>query len=325
MVCVTPVRNEAWILDRFLRSTARWADHIVVADQASTDATREIAARHPKVVLVDNPTSGYDEGARQRLLLDAARRIPGPRLIVALDADEALGGAETAEWAALRTAPPGTAFAFDWVNLLPDETAWIPREQVILALVDDGGEHRGEPIHSTRLPVGDRRAVVPTRELEVLHFQYLDWTRMASKQRWYQCWEALEHPAKRPTQIYRQYHRMDGFPRDEVHPMRSSWRDALREAALPPPSPGAVHWWDEEVFDWIVRHGPERFARLAIWDVDWSSVGRRLGRDVAHERVRDPRGRFTRLVHRWLAHSQRHDPRSARTRMLQRMLIPLGW
>jgi len=34
IVVVTPVRNEAWILERFLSVTSRFADHIIIADQA---------------------------------------------------------------------------------------------------------------------------------------------------------------------------------------------------------------------------------------------------------------------------------------------------
>src|SRR4051794_21317449 len=100
VICVTPVRNESWILDRFLRAAELWADHIVVADQASTDGSREIAEGFEKVRVIENTAPAYDEGARQRLLLDAAREIPGRRLIVALDADEALaaGWEDTAEW-----------------------------------------------------------------------------------------------------------------------------------------------------------------------------------------------------------------------------------
>src|SRR5437667_3161139 len=94
IICLTPVKNEAWILDRFLQCASLWADHIIVADQCSEDESREIVGRHPKVILIENPSPVYDEGARQKLLLEAARRIPGKRLLIALDADEML----TANW-----------------------------------------------------------------------------------------------------------------------------------------------------------------------------------------------------------------------------------
>lgn len=330
VICVTPVRNEAWILQRFLDAAALWADHVIVADQASADGSREIALAHPKVTFVDNPVGAYDEGARQRLLLEAARRIPGPRLIVALDADEALSATwqDSTEWDAVRAAPPGTAFAFDWVNVLPGgDRAWLPPHKPVFAFMDDGTEHRGERIHSTRVPVPDPDRVVALDDLKVLHFQHTDWKRMQSKQRWYQCWEALEHPSKRPIQIYRQYHRMDAFPPQEIRPLDEHWLDGYAEQGIDMRKvpDDDLYWWDEEVFDWIVEHGPRAFRKLALWDADWSDVGRRLGREVAPTRVRDPRGRFAKGTHRWLDMTQRRNPDSPLTRWTQRLMIPFGW
>ena len=155
-IVVTPVRNETWILDRFLRCASLWADHIVIADQGSTDGSREIAARHPKVTLVDNPGAAYDEGARQRLLLEAARGFPGPRLIFALDADEILTAtwAESAAFRDLADAAPGTVVAMRWANVLPGvHSCWLPEEGIVFGYVDDGADHPGERIHSVRLPV----------------------------------------------------------------------------------------------------------------------------------------------------------------------------
>jgi hypothetical protein len=43
-----------------------------------------------KVILIENPSPTYNEFAREKLLIEAARNISGPRLLVALDADEAL-------------------------------------------------------------------------------------------------------------------------------------------------------------------------------------------------------------------------------------------
>ena len=116
LICLTPVRNEAWVLERFLQCASVWADHIVVADQISDDGSREIAARHPKVILVDNPASDYNEGERHRLLFERARQIPAARrVMIALDADEVLSAdwEQSDEWAMLRSAKPGTAIRFE--------------------------------------------------------------------------------------------------------------------------------------------------------------------------------------------------------------------
>src|SRR5207247_11196654 len=91
VVVVAPVRNEAWILERFLTVTSRFADHIIIADQRSTDDSRAICSRYPKVRVIDNPTDEFNERDRQLLLLRHARAlVPSPRVILALDADEIL-------------------------------------------------------------------------------------------------------------------------------------------------------------------------------------------------------------------------------------------
>ena len=35
IICLTPVKNEGWILERFLKCTSLWADYIIIADQSS--------------------------------------------------------------------------------------------------------------------------------------------------------------------------------------------------------------------------------------------------------------------------------------------------
>src|ERR1041384_653068 len=82
IICLTPVKNEAWILDRFIQCASVWADHIVIADQGSTDGSREIASKYRKVTLIDNSSPTYNESERQKTLLSAARRFPGPRLLI---------------------------------------------------------------------------------------------------------------------------------------------------------------------------------------------------------------------------------------------------
>ena len=77
LVVLTPVKNEGWILDRFLAITTRLADHVIVADQRSTDDSRAIAARYPNVTVVDNADPGFSEAARQSLLAQPSRLRAG--------------------------------------------------------------------------------------------------------------------------------------------------------------------------------------------------------------------------------------------------------
>jgi glycosyltransferase involved in cell wall biosynthesis len=326
VICVTPVRNEAWILERFLRSASEWADVIVVADQASEDESRAIARSFPKVRLIANRSPAYDEGARQALLLGEARKVPGRRVIVALDADEALSAnvLASSEWERLKRAPGGTVAFFDWVNLQPGlETAWIPSEPIPFALVDDGAEHTGTQVHSRRVPLRDGSPKLRIDEVKVLHFQHVDWRRMQSKQRWYQCWEALNHPEKRPIQIYRQYHRMDAFPASEMHEADRSWLEPGTEFGDGRAREALLHW-DHEVLAWLAEHGAQRFRRIAIWDVDWLSLARAWGHQVTPATLGDPRTPFERAVHGWLRRTQPIAGRR-RIRAIQRALAPLGW
>jgi glycosyltransferase involved in cell wall biosynthesis len=329
VICITPVRNEAWILDRFLSAAELWADHIVLADQGSTDDTREIAAGFGKVRVIANESPGYDEGARQRLLLEAAREVPGRRLIVALDADEALTSDtwKTPEWRAALAAEPGTVLAFEWVNLLPGrERVFVPRERVSFAFVDDERDHAGARIHSTRVPVGSGAPILEMDAVKVLHLQYTAWKRMESKQRWYQAWERINHPEKRPIQIFRQYNRMLAFPEEELRPYDPAWLEGYRERGIEldeHPDDSSL-WWDEEVAGWLVARGTDPFRRIDLWDVDWPAAARAADLTAAPGALADPRSRFERYVHRWLRATQR-KPDARSTRFFQRLLIPLGW
>src|SRR5947209_8846985 len=126
VVVVTPVRNEAWILERFLTVTSRFADHIIIADQRSTDDSRAICSRYPKVRVIDNPTDEFNERDRQLLLRRHARAlVPSPRVILALDADEILAAnaVDTPSWRMMLAARPGTIVCFERVDLYetPDQ------------------------------------------------------------------------------------------------------------------------------------------------------------------------------------------------------------
>ena len=307
MICLTPVRNESWVLDLFLRCASLWADHIIIADQGSTDGSCEIARRHPKVRLIENPSADFNEPERQALLIEEARRIPGPRFLVALDADEILSAntLTSDEWDHALKMPPGSVIGFPRIDLyhspeqyffssVEDAHFWAP-----LGYVDDEAEHVGAQIHSFRVPMPDNSPRLNLKDVFFLHYQFCDLSRAASKHRWYRCFERVHFPEKSPGKIHRIYDWMEriGTP---IRPSLSEWFAAYQAHGIDTGLVGRseLFWWDWEVLRLFAEHGPEFFRGIDIWSVNWEAM-RRRGLELGIERlpdypIQDPR----RLQHR---------------------------
>jgi hypothetical protein len=164
-------------------------------------------------------------------------------------------------------------------------------------------------------------------DVRVLHYQYVAWQRMTSKQRWYQCWERIHHPHRRPISIFRQYQRMLGWPAEEMQPFRAEWLEGYERAGIDMRTVEAERetWWDREVVRWMAARGPGFFSKQAVWDgVEWPAVARAAGIDAPAEQFKDPRSGIERAVHKWLESTQ---SRAAewKVRWVQRALRIAGW
>jgi hypothetical protein len=315
-ICVMPVKNEAWVLERSLTSASSWADVIIVADQDSTDDSAQIASGFEKVRLIRNSDPAYSEHRRQTQLIDAAREVQGPRLILSLDADEVLSANVTgnAEWEAFKDSPPGTAIRFPKAELLPGLHEWFELSggDVIHGFVDDGRPYEGGVIHGPRLPVPPPENFIRPRSVWLLHLRATDTRRNDAKQRWYQCWEAINNPSARPVTIFRTYHQHLGKQTRATPP---EWTAGYKELGLDlaeTPDAGPP-WWEKEILALFERHGPARFRKFDVFDSDVS--------DLAHL---DPRSPFERLVHAWLRRTQSSSGRLD-VRLIQRGLRRYGW
>ncbi|MFH5805571.1 glycosyltransferase family 2 protein [Alienimonas sp. DA493] len=279
LICLTPVKNEAWILRQFLAAASRWADQIVVADQQSDDDSRAICEEFPKATLVDNRFPGYDEAARQALLIETARDLcPGPRVLLALDADEALSGEflnETVRGRLFGLAP-GTVLRFRWANLLPGVGTYHNGPPLPIGFVDDGRSHVGSTLHSARVPTGDNCDVWDSGSVRLLHYQLTNEPRMRSKHRWYKCFERVTYPNKPIAAIEQLYTWMDRVER-APRPCPESWFAPYEEAGIEMRSVPEEDdfWWDREVLRMFAEHGVDRFRALDIWNFDWEAARRR--------------------------------------------------
>lgn len=310
VICITPVRNEAWILDRFMKAASVWADRIIVADQLSDDGSPEIVAKYPKAVLIRNTSEAFNEPERQKLLIDEARKIPGKRLLIALDSDEFLTAnvLTSIEWQSILNAPKGTAFRFDWCTIQNDlSTYWVFPHEMLFGFMDDGSEHVGRKIHSPRLPIGDSAPRIYLKQIKVMHYAFTDYDRMQSRQRWYQCWEVLNNPAQwTPIRLFRFYHKDEHIACSHILPIPKSWFEGYEKEGIDMTSiyHQRLYRWDREVLEWFMKHGCCTFSNLDIWYLDWNRKYRMLFGADPQELIRDPRSPAQKGMHGYLRRTQ---------------------
>ncbi len=312
IICLTPVKNDAWILKRFLECASLWADVIIIADQNSDDDSREIALKYDKVKLIENLSNDLNQGIQQKLLLDAARQIPGPRILIALDADEMLTGnfLDNPEWQTILHAPPGTIGEFQLVNILPnfDSYWWLSTSDFHYSFifVDDESDYVGKSIHCGRIPEPPYAPRIRLKSIKLLHYSYADWTRAQSKQRWYQCWEIINRPSRNKVGLYRFCNLMESFPKEEIFAFEKGWISGYEALGIDMTSvyKESIYWRDKQILEWLSKYGCKKFRKLAIWHIDWADMARKSHLDIDEKKIKDPRNLIDKLIHKWLQETQ---------------------
>lgn len=330
IICITPIKNEAWILHRFLKCASLWADHIILLNQSSNDNYKEIANSYPKAKLIEDNSTTLYQSTRQKILIEAARQFPEPRLLISLDADEMLSSSflNHPEWQTVLNAPLGTLIEFPWVNILPGFTSyWSPSDWYYpIGFMDDGSEYLNEYlIHSPRVPEPAHAPRIRLHNIQILHYQYINWERMKSKQRYYQCHEILNNTDKRLVRIYRMYHQMDAFPQHEIHPFSQEWIYEYEQQGIDMTSVSleSTYWYEQVILEWMSKYGTKKLKELAIWDVNWSVTANKLNYDTTNS-YEDPRNWLDTLIHYWLKKTQpiKHI---FFIRIIDKLLLILGW
>ncbi len=225
---LTPVRNEIWCLEGFLEATSAWADLIVVSDQMSTDGSRSLAERYPKVRLITNDSKTYNESDNRRNLILAARELAGSNnVLISLDADERLTPAilDPKVQALLRECPPGTAIRIPFANISPDlETYWNVEIDPV-AWVDDGRDIRIDAkIHFPRTGILSFEHERKVEGLEIVHLQYVSINRFRIKQTWYILKEILELGRSNLVSVFRRYMHTIAVTPSTLKPVPADWR-----------------------------------------------------------------------------------------------------
>ena len=327
IICLTPVKNESWILDNFLKCAGLWADHIIVSDQGSEDDSKIIAQKYPGVTLVENPYRGeYNEYEVRNILFQNARKIDGDRIFIAVDADEVLSPEflNEEELNCIMALSPGTVIKANFINIMPDyKRYWDGPVELFLGYVDDGKPYECDRIHTTRMISPRNAAVYRLKKTKVMHFQYVDWERMESKHRWYQCWERLNNPGKSAVEIYRAYHHMYSVKKSDLKHLPNEWLEYYQRQGVELTSfkNETDYHWDKNVLDYFIKYKTRFFIREAIWDKNWEESAQRLGYSNTG-RFKDPRKLRQKVIHRWLRKTQPHQ-NNIFFRVIDKILIKL--
>jgi hypothetical protein len=329
VICLTPCRDENWVIDIHLKAASQWADHIIVADQLSDDGTRETVRRHPKACLVDNHGKGHDDGERHRLVLEAARAIPGRKILLAIDSDELLSAnwRDSKEWKDLLSLPEGTAIYARWANILPGFQTWFSMGgPFVIGYVDDGTiPHSPGKFHVPRLLIPAEAPRFVLGDIRLLHLQYTDPARSASKNRAYQVQEWVLAP-HRPIRLFRRFNPMLGITPKQVQPVLAKWVDGFARQKIDWTGiqiDGAYRW-DPLILDELISRGAAFFRKLDIWNAEWQELANRHGINTNGQDLRDPRSTLERAVHAFLRCTQ-PAMRNPFVRMVQQLLRLFGW
>lgn len=270
VICLTPVKNEEWIIEKFLKAASIWADHIILSDQGSTDNTTKIASQFPKVSVIDN-SKLHDLNEREyRLpLYSEARKISGKKLLVLLDADEFLTpNFDDLEWKTMIEAPVGTRFIFNWYNIQPNLNSYFIMNQYPFAFIDDGTEYDCGIIHCSRVPLSKDKPLIKLNSINVLHFQFVNWERMELKHMWYRMYEKIIHPQKNAIRIWREYHYEKNLPIDnvKVFMLPKEYLFGYHKYGIELTSVLKLQekHWDDRMIKYIAENGWNRFKRVDV-------------------------------------------------------------
>lgn len=277
IIVLTPIKNEDWILDRFLAVTSKFADAIIIADQQSSDKSCEIASKYEKVHLIKNENENYDEAYRQNLLINYARqKFVGPKILLALDADEIMtaDSLNSLEWSRINQADPGTVLHFEKPDLIFPVTKCIRYDDYFpIGYVDDGAPHTGKLIHSPRIPqkITSPRLYIET--IKFMHYAHCRPNEYWARQRYYSVIERTNKVQPFFKRILKYSARINQpIAQKTSQGTPDSWMNDWKKQGIDMESVLSSHLnrFNGEVLKYLKLKGTNFYALDDIWDFNWS-------------------------------------------------------
>jgi hypothetical protein len=275
IIGLLPARNEEDKIEFALKALAGFTDAIVFLDDCSTDKTvqvvRDLSAVCRVEKIIEKTVWHRDEPGDRNRLLAAGRALGGTHFVV-IDADEAFT-ANCLEGDVFKqrilSLKPGEQLALRWIHLWRsvdqyrvDAPVWSERYKRCIFCDDGKSGYQSKFIHTSRIPkMKGKRIKLHEEDIGLLHFQFVNWSNLELKQRWYRWLERVRDPEKTPEAINRKY-------------ATSVDESGLELARTPAAWLGGYAFFDKAIFDipdnwrllqmreWQAEFGEDYFAGL---------------------------------------------------------------
>jgi len=301
LICMTATRNYGWVTSAFLKANSLWADYIIIADQHSTDGTREMALQYPNVILLDNDNLDYSESERSNMVINRARQIEGDKILFFLAIDEVLSANyfETEDWQKILHSKQGDVFFFYWANLCSDsQHYWISKDSqnnpsYMARMFHDDDitpyDNDGLDMHTHCIPYpkNEKDHVFYIHDFTILHFGDFNEKWNIAKQRLYQFVD-FDKNKRNITSLSRMYNRWDGnremqkLPQEWIYQKGVHGFDLFSEIDTK-----EQPYLDEYVLSFIKVNGIKHYKRLDVWDKSF----------IEKYKIKDPRPGWIKIIH----------------------------
>ena len=317
IIVVMPVKNEEWILEKSLKAASFFADHIIVGDQDSIDRTPEICKKFPKVTYLINSDEYPGTKNRRQILLDKARQLYGAgNIVFCLDADEipTANILKEPSWKnLLATLKPGQSVMLEWINLWRsprkyrnDKSVWTKSFRYFVFKDDGKTNYTLGNVHESRVPNAFSENSLKYKNVKIMHFHFVLWSRMLSKQRHCRLMEKRVFPKKSFLAINARYWTTKDERSIILKDTPKFWLRPWQEKGIDIENflENDLYWFDAEILQDFKKYGTEHFKWLDIWDVDWEKkrqIAIKRGiKELPDNEIKDPRPFYIKFYHKYL-------------------------
>jgi len=322
-----PVKNDSWFIENSIRHAVAWADHVIVADESSTDGSVEIYKRLEKEspnlkIIYDRPKMDFTTPDMRNYMLEQVRTIEGYNIIFELHADEIISAkilkSETRNEIVQKLAV-GECLELPWLTLWKDplqyrsdKSVWSNNSCIFAFRDDRKSQFQSAGFHGFRVPENYLENKIKLNRIPVIHYQFTNIGADMSKQALYQTFERNHYPDENIFKIYRLY----SYFFDE----RNMNCEELNEEDYAPWIRMGLNilelhedaeefcWRDGEVLKNFKIYGLGRYEKTLIWHINWEKKRQHALKkglqNIPSFEIVDPRSLRTRLAHKFLMRYQ---------------------